>query len=326
MPALSLLEILAEVPDPRSRHGRVHPLAAVLALTVLALLRGCQGPVAIAQFGRDHGAPLAHALGFTKAKTPAASCLSDLFRRLDAVAFEAALSRWIGSRTPPAPAAAGGENTPDPEPLSLDGKTLRGSTDGTVPGQHLVAAYAPLVEAVLVQVRVDAKTNEHKAALALLGILPATGRVVIGDAMFCQRDLCQKVIDQGGDYLFFAKANQPGLQTDIRAGFGFEAAARSIAAAFSPRRAGAGAATGAAGAQHGQGARPAGGAGAADDHDPDAARPVAGAGAGLGADAHADGQGRDLGGGGLRDHQPEGGGGRRPAAAGVGARALGDRE
>src|SRR3954464_12668549 len=96
---LSLIEALAEVPDPRSRHGRVHPLPAILALVVLAMLRGCRGPVAIAQFGRDYGAPLAHALGFRRGKTPAASCLCDLLSRLDAVAFEAALARWIASRT-----------------------------------------------------------------------------------------------------------------------------------------------------------------------------------------------------------------------------------
>src|SRR3954463_333730 len=155
MAALCLLEVLAEVPDPRGRKGRVHPLPAILALTVLAMLRGCRGPVAIAQFGRDYGIPLAHALGFTRGKTPAPSCLSALFRRLDAVAFEAALARWIKSRTPPAPPEDGGKVT-DKVPLSLDGKTLRGSRDGEVPGQHLVAAYAPLVQAVLVQVRVDA--------------------------------------------------------------------------------------------------------------------------------------------------------------------------
>ncbi len=247
MPALSLLEILSEVPDPRSRHGLVHPLPAILALTVLAMLRGCRGPVAIAQFGRDYGTPLAHALGFTRGKTPAASCLSELFSRLDAVAFEAGLARWIRSRAPAAP-AADGPTAPQEELVAVDGKTLRGSRDGTVPGQHLVAAYAPLVEAVLVQVRVDAKTNEHKAALQLLGILPVQGRVVTGDAMFCQRDVCAAIIAGGGDYLFFTKANQPGLQTDIGAGFGFEAAARSVAAAFSPRRPGAAAAAGAGGA------------------------------------------------------------------------------
>jgi hypothetical protein len=232
MPALSLLEVLAEVPDPRSRHGRVHPLRAILALCVLAMLRGCKGPVAIAQFGRDYGTPLAHALGFTRGKTPAASCLSELFSRLDAVAFEAVLTRWIRSRTPPSAPPEDGPK--EPEPVALDGKTLRGSRDGGVPGQHLVAAYAPLVEAVLVQVRVDAKTNEHKAALELLGILPVKGRIVTGDALFCQRDVCAAIIEQGGDYRFFTKANQPGLQTDIGAGFGYEAAARAVAAAFSP--------------------------------------------------------------------------------------------
>jgi hypothetical protein len=232
MAGLSLIEALAEVPDPRSRHGRRHPLPAILALVVLAMLRGCKGPVAIAQFGRNHGAGLAFALGFTRGLTPAASCLSRLLRRLDPVAFEAALARWIRTRTP-APATPHAA-APDQEPLSIDGKTVRGSKDGDVPGQHLVAAYAPLVEAVLAQVKVDAKTNEHKAALQLLGILPVAGRIVIGDAIFCQRDVCAEVIEQGGDYLFFVKDNQPGLQIDIKAGFAFAAAARSVAAAFSP--------------------------------------------------------------------------------------------
>src|SRR5215469_2086033 len=109
-----------------------------------------------------------------------------------------------------------------------------GSRAGEVPGQHLVSAYAPQAEAVLGQLRVDAKTNEHKAALRLLGILPLRDKVVIGDAAFCQRDLAREVVAAGGDYVFTVKANQPGLAVDVAAGFGFEAAARSVAAAFSP--------------------------------------------------------------------------------------------
>jgi DDE_Tnp_1-associated/Transposase DDE domain len=227
MSPLSLLEALADVPDPRSRHGRRHPLLALLSLTVLAMLRGCRGPTAISQFGRDHGVELAHALGFLRGKTPAPSCFCELFSRLDARAFEAALSRWVASRVPPAEEA-------DQQPVSLDGKTLRGSRDGETPGQHLVAAYAHEHQAVLAQIKVDAKTNEHKAALELLGILPVKGRVVLGDAMFCQRDLCEKIVERGGDYLFTVKGNQLGLERDIAAGFGFEAGARSVAAAFSP--------------------------------------------------------------------------------------------
>jgi hypothetical protein len=223
MPALCLPEALATVPDPRSPQGRRHPLPALLGLVTLGLLLGRRSLEAIAQLGRSYGAPLAHALGFTRGKTPSKSTLSRTLRRLDAQAVEGALARWVGSRLP-----AGADA------LALDGKALRGSRDGDIPGQHLVAAYAPHAQAVLAQIRVDCKTNEHKAALRLLGILPVEGRVLTGDAIFCQRDFCQAVIDGGGDYVLTVKANQPGLEVDVAGGFAFEAAARCVAAAFSP--------------------------------------------------------------------------------------------
>jgi len=87
---------------------------------------------------------------------------------------------------------------------------------------------------VLAQIRVDAKTNEHKAALQLLGILPLKGRIFLGDALFCQRDLCAKIIAGGGDYILVVKDNQPTLAIDIAAGLAYEAQARRLAAAFSP--------------------------------------------------------------------------------------------
>jgi hypothetical protein len=199
---LSLLEALAQVPDPRGRQGRRHPLSAILSLTVLAMLTGCKTLEAIVQFGRDHGTPLAHALGFRRGKTPAKSTLSDLFRALDVAAFEAVLSRWVAQRVPADQQLV----------LAVDGKTARGSKDGETPGQHLVAVYAPHAQAVLAQIRVDAKTNEHKAALQLLGLIPLRGRLVTGDALFCQRDFCAKVIAAEGDYVLTAKDNQPALK------------------------------------------------------------------------------------------------------------------
>lgn len=220
----TLYEALSTLPDPRSRYGIRHPLPAVMGMVVLAMLMGRTSLVGIARFGRQHGAPLAWALGFRRGKTPAVSTLSRTLRRFDAQQVEALLTEWIRGRIDPEAFAQ----------IAIDGKTLRGSRDGEVPGQHLVAAYAPAVRAVLAQVRVDAKTNEHKAALELLGILPLKGKLVTGDAMFCQRDLAEQVIDAGGDYLLAVKDNQPGLQADLRAAFGFDAAARSIAAATSP--------------------------------------------------------------------------------------------
>lgn len=224
MATVTLFDALATVPDPRSAHGRIHPLPAVLGMVALAMLLGRKSLTGIARFGRQYGAPLAHALGFQRGKTPTVSTLSRTLRRFDAGQLEAILARWIQSRIDPAAF----------QQISIDGKTLRGSRDGEIPGHHLVAAYAPKVHAVLAQIRVDANTNEHKAALELLGILSVKGKVVVGDAMFCQRDVAAAVVDSGGDYVFSVKDNQPGLKADIQAAFGFEAAARSIAAATSP--------------------------------------------------------------------------------------------
>jgi len=205
--AFSLLEELATVPDPRSRKGRLHPLRAILSLTVVATLAGCKSLDAIAQFGRDRGTALAHALGFTRGKSPNKSCLSKLFRRLDVAALEEALGRWILGRL----------QHHGWDAIAIDGKVARGSADGDVPGVHLLTAYVPAATAVLKQVRVDAKTNEHKAALKLLGVLPVGGKVVTGDAMFTHRDFAQEVRDQGGDYLLIVKDNQSELKAQIQA-------------------------------------------------------------------------------------------------------------
>jgi hypothetical protein len=168
---------------------------------------------AIAQFGRDRGPALAHALGFRRGKTPAKSTLSEIFRLLDVDAFEGALRRWLQARAED----AGDE-------LAVDGKTLRGSADGEVPGVHLLAAYAPGADAVLAQLRVDAKTNEHKAALQLLGVLPLAGKVVTGDAMFTHRDVAQEVRQRDGDYILIVKDNQPELKAQIEAALHDDAA------------------------------------------------------------------------------------------------------
>ncbi len=224
MTSPGLLEVLADVPDPRSRHGQIHPLPAALGLVALAMLSGRTSLTAISRFGRQHGAPLAWAPRFRRGKTPAASTLSRTLRRFDAGELEAASARWVQGRTAHRPF----------EHTSHDGKTLRGSRDGTGFGVHLVAAYAPHVEAVLRQVRVDSKADEHKAALELLGLLPVRGKVVVGDAMFCRRDVAEAVADAGGDYVLFVKGNQKALKTDIEAGLTFEDSARRLAAAAPP--------------------------------------------------------------------------------------------
>jgi hypothetical protein len=222
--AISLRDALAAVPDPRSRHGCRFPHIPCLCLVVLGLLAGRKTIAAILELRANFGNELPLALGFPRCRFPSESALSRLLARLDPVTLEAALTAWALPRLSAEQAGT----------IAIDGKALKGSRDGEVPGHHLVEAYAPAASAVLAQLRVDSKTNEHKAALELLGILPLKGAVVTGDAMFCQRDVAKTIIEAEGDYVLTVKANQPGLAADIGAGFGFQEAARSLAAAFSP--------------------------------------------------------------------------------------------
>ena len=63
-----LMDILAEVPDPRKAKGKRHPLVAILALGVVATSSGAKSYAAIAEYGRSHD-QLRESLGFTHSKT-----------------------------------------------------------------------------------------------------------------------------------------------------------------------------------------------------------------------------------------------------------------
>jgi hypothetical protein len=207
--ALSLMQLLEGIDDPRGARGKRHPLPALLALAVVALLSGMNSYEAIVQFGKERGWDFLKHLGFTTRWGLCKATYSRVFRRIDVAAFEAAVATWISSRL-----------APDDAPhLAIDGKSLRGTREGGMPAAHLVSAYAVDRGAVVAQLRVDAKTNEHKAALELLGILPLQGKVVTGDAMFTHRDFCSAVVAGGGDYLLTVKENQPRLLADITACF-----------------------------------------------------------------------------------------------------------
>jgi len=184
MSGTSLLEAFATVPDPRQGAGRRHPLPCVLTHAAVAVLGGCQSLTAIAQFGRDRGEPFAEAIGYTHRPMPCKASLSYLFRRLDVMAVERVMRDWLSQR--------------DWQVVTLDGKTLAGSAAHAVPGLHLLAAYAHEAQATIAQMAVDAKTNEHKQAMQMLDLLPLGGKIVTGDAMFCQRDLSEQVLQKKG--------------------------------------------------------------------------------------------------------------------------------
>lgn len=204
----SLLTHLSQVPDPRGRKGRRHPLSAMLTAVVCGLLCGHRGYTALVEWLHDLPVDVWHWMGYTR-RPPKLDCFRDLLMRLDPEALERLLSTWIRETLQ--------LDLEDDQlqAISVDGKTLCGTLRPFSRAVHLLAAVDHQTGCVLSQCRVDEKTNEHKAALGLLKSLLLKGRVVVGDAMFCQRELCQQILDSGGHYFVAVKENQPQLLREI---------------------------------------------------------------------------------------------------------------
>ena len=56
-------------------------------------------------------------------------------------------------------------------------------------------------------------------ALKLLERLDLRGKIVTGDAIFCQKSIAAKIVERGGDYVFPVKDNQKTLRQDIETAF-----------------------------------------------------------------------------------------------------------
>jgi len=207
----SLPALLATLSDPRGRQGLRHPLAAMLAATVCGILTGARGCEAIAQWVRNQETKIWHLLGFRR-KPPCANTYRMLLARLPPDMFEEMIQRWLEPLLPAVPEGL-------PQPVALDGKTLRGTLDAHGRSVHLLSLFDQRSGSVLRQLAMPPDTNEHKAALTLLKSVVLKGKLVTGDAILCQRDLCQQVVDQGGDYLFVVKDNQQELKAAIEAEF-----------------------------------------------------------------------------------------------------------
>ena len=61
----------------------------------------------------------------------------------------------------------------------------------------------------------DRKESELGLASSLLARLDLRGKVVTGDALYAQRELSLRVLEQGGDYFWVVKDNQPGVREAV---------------------------------------------------------------------------------------------------------------
>jgi predicted transposase YbfD/YdcC len=203
--AAVFLSFFKELTDPRQPGKVMYPLDEVLLLSLLGVLAGAETFVDIARFGDKKLALLRRFRPFADG-TPAHDHLGDIFATLDAEQFQSCFVSWVVALTG-APA----------EVIAIDGKTLRRSfhKKGGRAAIHMVSAFAARQRLVLGQVKVAEKSNEIMAIPKLLDMLAIAGAIVTIDAMGCQRDIAQKIIDKKADYVVALKGNQGSLHADV---------------------------------------------------------------------------------------------------------------
>src|SRR5881394_4043238 len=169
-----LLDLLAQVPDPRKKRGRRHALAGLLAVGIAAVIAGSRSFAAIGQWAGDAGPDVLAVPGADRGPAEEST-----YRRAFALVSADMLDRvpgaWLWTRA----VRAGGRLV-----IAIDGKTVRGAKRKGGKAPHLVAALAHGIGAVLGQVAVDEKPDEIPAVRELLkAFTDLAGAVVTIDAL-----------------------------------------------------------------------------------------------------------------------------------------------
>lgn len=211
LPACDFASLFVNVSDPRIERSKTHGLLDILFISVAGTIAGCEGPSDIAEFARTQLAwcrkfvPLASGV-------PSHDTIGRVLSLMKPQEFQKAFVDWIASLV--------GDREQDDDELRfvpIDGKTLRGSHGAREREKplHLVSAWATQQGMMLGQVAVDEKSNEITAIPRLLAMLELRGALVSIDAMGCQKEIAQQIVDQGGDYLLSVKDNQRTLRQAI---------------------------------------------------------------------------------------------------------------
>jgi predicted transposase YbfD/YdcC len=206
----SLLEHFSAIKDDRQRCKVMYPLGEVLLLVVCGTMAACDDYDDIVLWGNRH-------LDFLRRLQPyhfgipCADWLRVVMNRIGPDLFSSCFLAFVAERLPEAVGQ-----------IAIDGKTSRRSHDRGR-GQaalHLVSAYATTHSLVLGQRAVADKSNEITAIPLLLEELAASGALagslVSIDAMGCQSDIAERIVDLGGDYLLATKDNQKTAHAEIQ--------------------------------------------------------------------------------------------------------------
>lgn len=204
-----LLRLFRDLPDPRMIGKVTHKLHDILVITVCAVISGLEHWTQIEDFAIANEPWFRTFLDLPNG-IPSHDTFGKVLATLDPDAFEQRIQQWIHALV--------GSDT-EGKHIAIDGKTLRRSFDraSRKMAVHMVSAYVHENHAVFGQLKVDDKTNEITVIPKLLKMLQLKDATVTIDAMGCQRDIAQKIVDRGGHYVLALKGNQSALQEDTQA-------------------------------------------------------------------------------------------------------------
>ena len=191
----------------RAERAKRHELLDSIVITICGVICGADNWVEIEEFGNARLEWLSRFLRLPNG-IPSHDTFGRVFSRLDPDQFGACFMNWVQSVA---------ELTPG-EVVAIDGKTLRRCHDrgqGRAP-LHLVSAWAAQNHLVLGQTRTQAHSNEITAIPQLLALLELRGCIITIDAMGCQTEIAQQIVDGGADYLLAVKSNQGELYGNIQ--------------------------------------------------------------------------------------------------------------
>ena len=223
MATASIMEYFATVEDPRVERSRLHPLSSVLVLSLCAVVCGANSFAAIEIYGKAREDWFRTFLDLPNG-IPSHDTLARVFAILNPKALGRAFRDWVAAVA----------TLTKGEVVAIDGKTLRRSFQkaGSHAFVHMVSAWSCGNQMVLGQVKTAEKSNEITAIPRLLELLDLHGCLVTIDAMGCQKEIAEKIIESKADYMLAVKDNQPKLAAAVDAIFETALAEPAFAASF----------------------------------------------------------------------------------------------
>ena len=209
----TFMECFGHVEDPRIERCKRHNLHTIIGLSLVGVICGCDSWVEIEEYALEKLEFLSQIFEMTNG-VPSHDTIGRVMSVIDPDQFNEALISWTKALM---------KATAGKEVIAIDGKALRGSSNKIDSKRWIttVNAWATENQLVLGQYKVSAKSNEVTATPHLLDRLDISDSIITIDAMGTQKEIADKIITNGADYVLALKSNQGELFEEVKSLFDY---------------------------------------------------------------------------------------------------------